>query len=92
LPALRNITIQQPITTDLVDTSRYQRLRSSNGLYFTHGCDGTTPGMNWYYRGNKLPFKKILRAFEPGILPELYWQAVYRKIYRIKPLLLPDLV
>jgi len=36
---------------------------------------GTTPGMNWYYRGNKLPFKKILRAFEPGILPELYWQA-----------------
>ena len=36
---------------------------------------GTTPGMNWYYRGNKLPFKKILRAFEPGILPEFYWQA-----------------
>lgn len=36
---------------------------------------GTTPGMNWYYRGKLLPFKKILRAFEPGILPELYWQA-----------------
>lgn len=36
---------------------------------------GTTPGMNWYYRGNKLPFKKILRAFEPGFLPEFYWQA-----------------
>ncbi len=36
---------------------------------------GTTPGMNWYYRGKKLPFKKILRAFEPGFLPELYWQA-----------------
>lgn len=36
---------------------------------------GTTPGINWYYRGNKLPFKKILRAFEPGFLPELYWQA-----------------
>jgi hypothetical protein len=36
---------------------------------------GTTPGMNWYYRGNKLPFKKIIRAFEPGVLPEFYWQA-----------------
>ena len=36
---------------------------------------GTTPGMNWYYRGSKLPFKKILRAYEPGILPEFYWQA-----------------
>lgn len=36
---------------------------------------GTTPGMNWYYRGKRLPFKKILRAFEPGFLPEFYWQA-----------------
>lgn len=36
---------------------------------------GTTPGMNWYYRGKKLPFKKILRAYEPGFLPEFYWQA-----------------
>ncbi len=36
---------------------------------------GTTPGMNWYYRGKLLPFKKVLRAFEPGFLPELYWQA-----------------
>ncbi len=36
---------------------------------------GTTPGMNWYYRGKRLPFKKVIRAFEPGFLPELYWQA-----------------
>jgi hypothetical protein len=36
---------------------------------------GTTPGMNWYYRGKRLPFKKILRALEPGFLPEFYWQA-----------------
>lgn len=36
---------------------------------------GTTPGINYYYRGSKLPFKKILRAFEPGILPEFYYQA-----------------
>ena len=36
---------------------------------------GTTPGINWYYRGKDLPFKKILRAFEPGFLPEFYWQA-----------------
>ena len=36
---------------------------------------GTTPGINWYYRGARLPFKKMLRAFEPGVLPEWYWQA-----------------
>jgi ribosomal protein L27 len=36
---------------------------------------GTTPGMNWYYRGSRLPFKNVLRAFEPGFLPEFYFQA-----------------
>jgi hypothetical protein len=36
---------------------------------------GTTPGMNWYYRGRLLPFKHVLRAFEPGFLPEWYWHA-----------------
>lgn len=36
---------------------------------------GTTPGMNWYYRGKWLPFKKIIRAFEPGVMPEFYFQA-----------------
>ena len=41
---------------------------------------GTTPGINWYYRGAKLPFKKILRAFEPGFLPEFYWQASTGKL------------
>jgi len=35
---------------------------------------GTTPGMNWYYRGDLLPFKSILRALEPGAMPELYFQ------------------
>jgi hypothetical protein len=25
--------------------------------------------------GKVLPFKKILRAYEPGFLPEFYWQA-----------------
>lgn len=41
---------------------------------------GTTPGMNWYYRGRLLPFKKLIRAFEPGFLPELYWQASTGKL------------
>jgi hypothetical protein len=36
---------------------------------------GNTPGMNWYYRGKLLPFKKVIRAFEPGFTPEFYWQA-----------------
>lgn len=35
---------------------------------------GTTPGVNLYYRGKHLPFKKWLRAFEPGISAEFYHQ------------------
>ena len=35
----------------------------------------TTPGIFWYYRGEKLPFRKILRAWEPGISPEFYHQS-----------------
>lgn len=41
---------------------------------------GATPGMNWYYRGQLLPFRKILRAFEPGFLPEFYFQASTGKL------------
>ncbi len=41
---------------------------------------GTTPGINWYYRGKLLPFKKFIRAFEPGFLPEFYWQASTGKL------------
>lgn len=41
---------------------------------------GSTPGMNYYYRGKYLPFKKIVRAFEPGFLPEFYWQASTGKL------------
>lgn len=36
---------------------------------------GTTPGVFWYYRGNKLPMKKLIRAFEPGVMTEFYHQA-----------------
>lgn len=36
---------------------------------------GTTPGVFWYYRGDYLPFKKIIRAFEPGVMTEFYHQA-----------------
>ncbi len=41
---------------------------------------GTTPGLNYYYRGKLLPFKKIIRAFEPGFLPEFYWQTSSGKL------------
>jgi len=41
---------------------------------------GTSTGINWYYRGKLLPAKKILRAFEPGILPEFYLQASTGKL------------
>ena len=36
---------------------------------------GTTAGMNYYYRGSLLPFKKSLLALEPGFLPEVYYTA-----------------
>lgn len=35
----------------------------------------TTPGIFYYYRGKHLPFKKILRAWEPSVSPEFYHQA-----------------
>lgn len=41
---------------------------------------GTTPGFFYYYRGKHLPFKKILRAFEPGAFPEFYFQASTGKL------------
>ena len=41
---------------------------------------GTTPGVFWYYRGNKLPFRNWIRAFEPGILTEFYHQASNGKL------------
>jgi len=36
---------------------------------------GTTPGFIWQYRGNKLPFRRRVRAFEPGINSEFYHHA-----------------
>lgn len=50
---------------------------------------GTTPGANWYYRGRFLPFKKIIRAFEPGFLPEFYHSAATGKLIERQLLLFP---
>ncbi|MGQ0738734.1 MAG: DUF5916 domain-containing protein [Bacteroidota bacterium] len=52
------------------------------GMGFVSRSDviGTTPGVFWYYRGKKLPFPKWIRAFEPGILTELYHQASTGKL------------
>lgn len=50
---------------------------------------GTTPGMNWYYRGKLLPFKKWIRAFEPGFLPEFYHQYSTGKLIERQLLLFP---
>jgi Domain of unknown function (DUF5916)/Carbohydrate family 9 binding domain-like len=36
---------------------------------------GTTPGVNFYYRGSLLPFKSVLLGYDPGFLPELYYTA-----------------
>ena len=50
---------------------------------------GTTPGVNWYYRGKLLPFKKVIRAFEPGFLPEFYHQASTGKLVERDVILFP---
>ena len=34
-----------------------------------------TAGVFWFYRGKHLPFKKIIRSFEPSMLVEFYHQA-----------------
>lgn len=41
---------------------------------------GTTPGVIRYFRGNKLPFKKWLRAFEPSLNTQFYHQASTGKL------------
>jgi len=50
---------------------------------------GRTPGINWYYRGNKLPFRRWIRAFEPGFLPEIYHQASTGKLIESQLTLFP---
>src|SRR5450432_221124 len=40
----------------------------------------TTPGIFYFYRGNRLPIKKYLLAFEPSFSPEMYLQASTGKL------------
>ena len=49
----------------------------------------TSPGINWYYRGSKLPFKKFIRAFEPGFTPDFYHQASTGKLVESSLFLFP---
>jgi hypothetical protein len=41
---------------------------------------GTTPGIFFFNRGKWIPFKKFIRAFEPGIMTEFYHQASTGKL------------
>lgn len=50
------------------------------GFVSRYDVIGTTPGIFYYYRGKHLPFKKILRAFEPSFSPEFYHQASTGKL------------
>lgn len=47
------------------------------GVGFVSRSDvvATTPGIFWYYRGKYLPFRKLIRAFEPSLWVEYYHQA-----------------
>lgn len=40
----------------------------------------TTPGINWFYRGKNLPFKKHIRGFYPGIAMEMYHDLGTKKV------------
>jgi hypothetical protein len=44
------------------------------GMGFVSRADvvGTTPGFFWLSRGKWLPMRRIIRAFEPGFMPEFY--------------------
>jgi len=53
---------------------------SEMGFVSRNDVIGTTPGIFWYYRGKYLPFKKTIRAFEPGVFPEFYHQASTGKL------------
>lgn len=50
------------------------------GFVSRYDVIGTTPGIFYYYRGKHLPFKKILRAWEPSFSPEFYHQASTGKL------------
>jgi Domain of unknown function (DUF5916)/Carbohydrate family 9 binding domain-like len=52
-----------------------QDFNPATGFVSRNDVIGTTPGVFWYNRGNWIPFKKLIRAFEPGILLEFYHQA-----------------
>jgi hypothetical protein len=41
---------------------------------------GTTPGLIYYYRGDKLPFKRWLRSFDPGIDAQIFHEASTGKL------------
>ena len=45
--------------------------------------------MHFFYRGKLLPFRKKIRAFEPGFLPEFYWQASTGKLIERQMWLFP---
>lgn len=53
---------------------------------------GTTPGFSRFIRGERLPFKKWLRAFEPGVSAQFYHQAstgqLVERQYRLWPMYL----
>ncbi len=59
------------------------------GFVARHDILGTTPGMNWFYRGRLLPFKKLIRAFEPGFIPEFYHQVSTGKLVERQLLFFP---
>ncbi|NLO03485.1 MAG: carbohydrate binding family 9 domain-containing protein [Bacteroidales bacterium] len=41
---------------------------------------GTTPGIIYYYRGDKLPLKKWIRSFDPGIDAQIFHEASTGKL------------
>jgi hypothetical protein len=40
----------------------------------------TAPGFFWYYRGQKLPYRQLIRSFEPGVASEFYHSITRREL------------
>lgn len=76
----------------MVDESVAQKdFNPEMGFVARHDILGTTPGMNWFYRGRLLPFKKLITPFQPGFLPEFLPPSSTGKLVERQLLFFPHL-
>jgi hypothetical protein len=59
------------------------------GFISRNNVIGTTPGFIRYFRGGKLPFKKWIRSFDPGVDVQFYHQASTGKLIERQVIIYP---